>query len=200
MRNLYYLLGILTRMKQLFGGAMLFFLAFCGGLFFLIYTADAFTGTFTNVVGSRAFDTQYQNTTDNDLYVTATLSIGEGNYCRIVARMGSASANSDVSRASVRSGDASTAQNVWMVVPPDYYYGVYVEANSGGCTDSLWWEYETPVMSGGGGGGATTTEMVILSGTTTTNNPTQDMFNGIILFGFVALFFIWFFRRPYDTF
>jgi len=41
-------------------------------------------------------------------------------------------------------------------------------------------------------GGASSTQMTI-------NNPTQDMFNGVMIFAFVALFFIWFFRRNYDT-
>jgi len=39
----------------------------------------------------------------------------------------------------------------------------------------------------------TTTEMVI-------HNPTMDMFLGIVLFFFVFVFVVWFFRRPYDTY
>jgi len=40
---------------------------------------------------------------------------------------------------------------------------------------------------------ATTTQTLI-------HNPTLDMYLGIMLFFFVFVFFVWFFRRPYDTY
>lgn len=41
--------------------------------------------------------------------------------------------------------------------------------------------------------GATTTQSTI-------HNPTLDMWLGIVLFFFVFIFWVWFFRRPYDTY
>jgi len=44
---------------------------------------------------------------------------------------------------------------------------------------------------------ATTTATSTL---TVVHNPTLDMFLGIVLFFFVFVFIVWFFRRPYDTY
>jgi len=46
--------------------------------------------------------------------------------------------------------------------------------------------------TGGATTTATTSEMLV-------HNPTLDMFLGIMLFLVVFFFWIWFFRRPYDT-
>jgi len=167
---------------------VLFILSFLIGIFSMV---SAFEGTYSDVSGSRALDTDYENTSGEDLFVFVTTTAGAGDAYLVTARIGASTANTDVASCSVRTDDPVERCQQTFVVPPDYFYAVDIIEGAAGLTDFEWWEYVTPAISGGGGAAS--------AATTTIHNPTQDMFNGFLLFFLIALFLIWFFRRPYDT-
>lgn len=203
MRNLFYILRSLEIVKRLFGFAFwpVFFVGVVVALSF-VGNVFAFVGTYSDVTSSRSIGTVYQNTTSNDKQVYFSAGTSDGSNWCVVAYIGAtASPATLVGGASRGSGTASGSGSrnmVLFVVPAGYYYKV-----SDSCSNVpdvlVWWEYTTPAMSGGG---ATTTALTVLAGTTTNvvHNPAQDMFNGLVIFFAVMVFFIWFFRRPYDTY
>lgn len=164
--------------------------------------AEGFTGTLSNNLfgGSRNFDTTYQNTSTEDLFVSVFVendSSSNGAYIRVDSNsahvVGPYDADFEVGNTGNTAGINGNAWNSgWVVVPPNFYYRV----SEGGAYSRVWWnEYLSPAITSGGG-----SSTAAVAATTTIHNPTQDMFNGFVVFFFVFVFFVWFFRRPYDTF
>lgn len=121
------------------------------------YSAYAFTGTFTDVTASRSYNTSYQNTSGEDLWVTSSAEHG-GNQ-RVIYFQISADNSTWETVSYSRSGstDGNGEQgNVSGWVPVDYYYRV-----SGDDSPMEWWEYTTPAMSGGGGGSTISTDPIL---------------------------------------
>jgi len=184
MRNLFYILRTVEIVLRLATKPLFWFIFVAAVLVFIVLSpVFAFEGTFTDMTASRSADVTYQNTSGNDLIVIASCEMSEGSAANADALIGVASANTTVAGITCSPNSNSQRNNITFIVPVDYYYRI-----SGGSGWYEWWEYTTPEAGGGGGGD------------TVVHNPTQDLWNGVVLFFLVFFFFIWFFRRPYDTF
>lgn len=138
---------------------MKYFYAFLVGacigtfLWFWPVPSFAFTGTMTDVTGSRALATEYENTSGNDIIVNAFVEGSAGNNYKWTAYIGTSAADTEIQECSGRITDYTLNCSFSFVVPDGYFYKISNTGASAGQSLQKWWEYETPVMSGGGGGG-----------------------------------------------
>jgi len=180
-------------MKEPYRSLMWFFIPtfFVLGVLFAASTVSAFVGTITEQGASRSVGSTYQNTDTEDMIIFVSLSGGAGDSAEMVMRMGTASASDNVAYCSAHTTSTNENCQLTMVIPPNYYYGVFVLDNTApAISDIEWWEYVTPADETGGAGGGGASDETLLGIQSQTN-----LFYGFVLFFIFMMFPIWLFRR-----
>jgi hypothetical protein len=99
---------------------------------------------YSEFTSNRSFDTWYQNSTESDLDVVATLKVDTsgGSTVQIIAHVDDSQTKFAVDRMKFDALDKNSRLSVQMTVPDGYYYQVQVAGNTSNFIMSKWSEQQ----------------------------------------------------------